>query len=157
MAKEWSVEDKVVCCVSNNGANTIKAVKILKWSHLPCLVHTINLFVRDALKVMMPTVDIVKMVVEFFHRSTTATEKLKSTQRQMGMPELKLKQERITRWNSKLHILRQILDSKDAVISTLAVISVRNGRNCRRPALFWSHLNRSLWESVQTGKILSIK
>ncbi|KAI4900017.1 hypothetical protein NFI96_023279 [Prochilodus magdalenae] len=62
-------------------------------------------------------------MVEFFHRSTAATEKLKSTQRQMGMPELKLKQECVTRWNSTFHMLKRILDSKDAVISTLAVIS----------------------------------
>ncbi|XP_051778436.1 E3 SUMO-protein ligase ZBED1-like [Erpetoichthys calabaricus] len=123
VAKEWDVENKVVCCVSDNASNIIKAIKILKWTHHPCLAHTINLFVRDALKVMKPTVDKVKAIVEFFHRSTTATEKLKSTQRQMGMPELKLKQECITRWNSTFHMLKRILESKDAVISTLAVIS----------------------------------
>ncbi|XP_076737306.1 zinc finger BED domain-containing protein 4-like [Maylandia zebra] len=72
---------------------------------------------------MKPAVDKVKAIVEFFHRSTTATHKLKSTQQQMGMPELKLKQECITRWNSTFHMLKRILESKDAVISTLAVIN----------------------------------
>lgn len=43
----------------------------------------------------------------------------------MGMPELKLKQECVTRWNSTFHMLKRILESKDAVISTLAVISAR--------------------------------
>ncbi|KAI4871919.1 hypothetical protein NFI96_022597, partial [Prochilodus magdalenae] len=41
----------------------------------------------------------------------------------VGMPELKLKQECVTRWNSTFHRLKRILDSKDAVTSTLAVIS----------------------------------
>ncbi|XP_019716757.1 zinc finger BED domain-containing protein 4-like [Hippocampus comes] len=123
VAKEWNVENKVVCCVSDNAANITKAIKTLKWTHHPCLAHTLNLVVRDALKVMKPTADKVKGIVEFFHRSTTATQKLKSTQQQMGMPELKLKQECITRWNSTFHMLKRILESKDAVISTLAVIN----------------------------------
>ncbi|KAK7881406.1 hypothetical protein WMY93_029815 [Mugilogobius chulae] len=123
VAKEWNVENKVVCCVTDNAANITKAIKILKWIHHPCLAHTINLVVKDALKVIKADVDKVKAIVEFFHRSTTATHKLKSTQQQMGIPELKLKQECITRWNSTFHMLKRILESKDAVISTLAVIS----------------------------------
>jgi len=123
VAKEWGVDNKVVCCVSDNAANITKAIKTLKWTHHPCLAHTINLFVRDALKVMKPTVDKVKAIVEYFHRSTTATHKLKSTQLQMGMPELKLKQDCVTRWNSTFHMIKRILESKDAVISTLAVMN----------------------------------
>lgn len=92
VAKEGQVENKVLCCVSDNAANITKAIKILKWTHHPCLVHTINLVVRDGLKVMKPTLDKVKVMVEFFHKSTIATEKLKSAQRQMGMPELRPKQ-----------------------------------------------------------------
>ncbi|XP_056277169.1 E3 SUMO-protein ligase ZBED1-like [Pseudoliparis swirei] len=72
---------------------------------------------------MKPTVNKVKTIVEFFHRSTTATHKLKSTQLQMGMPELKLKQDCVTRWNSTFHMIKRILQSKDAVISTLAVMN----------------------------------
>ncbi|KAJ8353165.1 hypothetical protein SKAU_G00207320 [Synaphobranchus kaupii] len=79
--------------------------------------------VKDALRVVKPTVDKVKAIVEFFHRSTVATEKLKSTQRQMGMPELRPKQECATRWNSTFYMLKRILESKDAIISTLAVIN----------------------------------
>uniref|UniRef100_A0A1A8EZV8 HAT C-terminal dimerisation domain-containing protein n=2 Tax=Nothobranchius korthausae TaxID=1143690 RepID=A0A1A8EZV8_9TELE len=138
VAKEWGVENKVVCCVSDNAANITKAIQILKWTHHPCLAHTINLFVRGALKVMKPTVDKVKAIVEFFHRSTTATEKIKSTQRQMGMPELKLKQDCVTRWNSTFYMLKRILESKDAVISTLAVINA--------PV---NHLSQEEWDVLQ--------
>lgn len=80
--KEWRVDNKVVFCVSDNAANTktkTKAIQALKWTHQPCLAHAINLFVRDALKVLKPTLDKVKtIVIEFFHRSTTAIHKLKS-------------------------------------------------------------------------------
>lgn len=123
VAREWEVENKVVCCVTDNAANITRAIQILKWTHHPCLAHTINMSVRNALKVMKPTVDKVKAIVEFFHRSTAATERLKSTQRQMAMAELKLKQDCVTRWNSTFHMMQRILQSKDAVIATLAVIN----------------------------------
>ncbi|KAM4592402.1 E3 SUMO-protein ligase ZBED1-like [Odontesthes bonariensis] len=123
VAREWGVDQKVVCCVSDHAANITRAIQLLKWTHHPCLAHTINLFVRSALRAMKATVDKVKAIVEFFHRSTTATQKLKSTQRQMSMAELKLKQECVTRWNSTFHMIQRMLESKDAVIATLAVIN----------------------------------
>ena len=72
---------------------------------------------------MNPIADEVKMILVIFHRSTTGTENLRCTQQQMGMSELKLKQECVTRWNSTFHMLKRIVESKDAVISTLAVIN----------------------------------
>ncbi|XP_037389052.1 E3 SUMO-protein ligase ZBED1-like [Pygocentrus nattereri] len=123
VAREWGVEHKFVCCVTDNAASITRAIQLLKWTHHPCLAHTINLFVRNALRAMKPTVDKVKAIVEFFHRSTAATQKLKSTQRQMSMVELKLKQECVTRWNSTFHMIQRMLESKDAVIATLAVIN----------------------------------
>ncbi|KAI3369500.1 hypothetical protein L3Q82_007714 [Scortum barcoo] len=98
-------------------------VSQLAWERLGVPPGRAGGSVWDVLKVMKPTVDKVKAIVEFFHRSTTATEKLKSTQRRMGVPELKLKQECVTRWNSTFHMLKRILESKDGVISTLAVIN----------------------------------
>ncbi|KAJ8009670.1 hypothetical protein DPEC_G00093910 [Dallia pectoralis] len=59
------------------------------------------------------------------HRSTVAAEKLKATQQQTGLPELKLKQECPTRWNSTFYMLRRFLDNKDAIITTLALVNSR--------------------------------
>ncbi|XP_055740223.1 zinc finger BED domain-containing protein 4-like [Salvelinus fontinalis] len=72
---------------------------------------------------MKPTVDKVKAAVEYFHRSTVGPEKLQSTQLQMGMPELRPNQDRTTRWNSTLYMLTRFLESKDAIISTLAIVN----------------------------------
>jgi len=121
VAKDWKVEDKVVCCVTDNAANITKAIQITKWTHLPCLAHTINLIARDSLKGLKPILDKVKEAVEYFHRSTLGAEKLKATQIQMGMAELRPKQDCITRWNSTYDMLNSFLKSKDAIISTLAI------------------------------------
>ncbi|KAF3832801.1 hypothetical protein F7725_026466, partial [Dissostichus mawsoni] len=121
VAKDWKVEGKVVCCVTDNAANITKAIQIAKWTHLPCLAHTINLIARDSLKGLKPILDKVKEAVEYFHRSTVGAEKLKATQNQMGMAELRLKQDCITRWNSTYDMLKSFLKSKDAIISTLAI------------------------------------
>jgi hypothetical protein len=160
VAREWGMENKVVCCVTDNAANITKAIQLLKWTHHPCLAHTINLFVRNALKAIKPTVDKVKAIVEFFHRSTAATQKLKSTQRQMSMAELKLKQECVTRWNSAFHMIQRILESKDAVIATLAVInapvaplSQEEWEALQEASSAWSPLTRSQWRSAQRGTV----
>lgn len=92
-----------------------------KWNHLPCLAHTMNLITWDALKGQKPILDKVREVVDCFHRSTLGAEKLKASQRQMGMAELWLKRDCITRWNSTYGKLKSFLQSKDTIISTLAV------------------------------------
>ncbi|KAJ8010049.1 hypothetical protein DPEC_G00070940 [Dallia pectoralis] len=87
---------------NNECFRQVKAEKMFfpcGWIRHLCLANTINLIVRDAMKVMKPTVDKVKAAVEYFHRSTAGAEKLKATQNQMGMPKLRPKQDCLTRWN----------------------------------------------------------
>ncbi|CDQ88504.1 unnamed protein product [Oncorhynchus mykiss] len=111
--------------------------------HHPCLTHTIKLIVRDALKVMKPTVHKVKAAVENFHRSTVGAEKLKFTQCQMGMPELRPKQDCTTRWNSTFYMLKQFLESNDAIVSTLAIVNA--------PV---DALTQEEWEVVEVYRVL---
>ncbi|KAK7175602.1 hypothetical protein R3I93_002511 [Phoxinus phoxinus] len=61
------------------------AVRKAEWKHFPCFAHTLNLIVRESLKHIQGTVTKVKSVVEYVNRSTVATERLKATQKQMGL------------------------------------------------------------------------
>ncbi|KAG2455213.1 RBM5 protein, partial [Polypterus senegalus] len=144
VAAEWWVDKKVVCCLTNNAANVTKATQTIGWTHLPCLAHTINLVVRDALQASKPITDKVKEAVEYFHRSTVGAQKLKETQLQIKMEELRPKQDCHTRWNSTYYILKSFIASINAIISTLAVT---NAQSC-------NHLRMSLWNSVQKALIL---
>ena len=123
VSEEWGVKDKIVACVTDNAANIVSAVRYLHWDHIPCFAHVLNLIVRAALKMVQSIVQKVKAIVEFFHRSTVASEKLKATQQQMGQEQLRLKQDVATRWNSTFYMLKRILEVKDPVISTLALVN----------------------------------
>lgn len=125
IAREWNISDKIVACVTDNAHNISLAIHKTSWKHLPCFAHTVNLIVRGGLCVIQNTLNKVKAIVEYMHRSTVAAEKLKPTQRQMGLPELKLKQDCPTRWNSTFYMLRRFLDNKDAIITTLALLSAQ--------------------------------
>lgn len=119
VAAEWGISDKVVVCVSDNAANVKAAIRIVGWMHLPCFAHTINLVVRESLKAVQPVVDKVKNMVEYFHRSPVATEHLRATQQQMGLQELRLDQDVVTRWNSTYYMLNRFVQQKDAIIALI--------------------------------------
>jgi len=113
----------VVACVTDNASNMKAAVRKAEWKHLPCFAHTLNLIVRESLKHIQGTVTKVKSVVEYVNRSTVATERLKATQKQMGLEELRLKQDVITRWNSTYYMLKRFWLQKEAIIATIALVN----------------------------------
>ncbi|XP_050516392.1 uncharacterized protein LOC126891254 [Diabrotica virgifera virgifera] len=71
--------------------------------------------VQSSLPTIADTVDKVKSVVEFFKRSSSATEKLKLSQKRMGCKVLKLKQDCPTRWNSTYEMLSRFHQNKESL------------------------------------------
>ncbi|XP_050305078.1 E3 SUMO-protein ligase ZBED1-like [Anthonomus grandis grandis] len=121
---EWGIIDKVVTIVSDNGSNIKNAVNVhLKKHNHPCVAHTLNLCVTDSIKENEDFSLICsksRTLVSYFKHSVLATEKLKTTQVQMGFPVLKIKQDVATRWNSTLFMLERLLEIKDALSVTLS-------------------------------------
>ncbi|KAI4884502.1 hypothetical protein NFI96_023826, partial [Prochilodus magdalenae] len=124
VAREWG-QDKVAACVSDNAANVVKAIQKTGWPHLFCFAHTLNPIVNSGIAAIKQTVEKVKAIVEYVHRSTVATENLKAAQKQLGLAESRLKQDCPTRWNSTYYMMLRFLENNDAIITTLALTNPR--------------------------------
>jgi len=121
---EWKISDKIKVGVSDNTANITAAINLNKqWHHLPCLVHSINLIAKSGSDEIKDVYKKVKSIVEFFKRSPQASIKLRNAQDQMdGYKTLKLIQDVSTRWNSTFDMFQRILDTKEPLISTIAIL-----------------------------------
>jgi len=124
----WDIDNKIAAVVTDNASNIVGAVRNNKWRHVPCFAHVLNIGIQRGLIHMKPVMTKIKSIVEFFKQSSGALHKLQTTQKQMGLPELKLIQECKTRWNSAFHMMERILKLKEPVLSTLAITN--NDLNC---------------------------
>ncbi|CAG9833257.1 unnamed protein product [Diabrotica balteata] len=122
----WNILHKITTIVSDNGPNIKCAIiEFLKKHHHPCVAHTLNLSVNDALKnntEFQCILNKCKKIVGHFNHSALSCNKLKSVQQQMGFPVLKVKQDVTTRWNSTLLMLERLVTIKDALSITMTKI-----------------------------------
>lgn len=54
---DFGVSQKVVCFVTDNGANVALAIRLLGYRHLSCVAHTTNLAVKEALEAVDEVTD----------------------------------------------------------------------------------------------------
>ncbi|XP_044317154.1 E3 SUMO-protein ligase ZBED1-like [Drosophila rhopaloa] len=118
---DWAIAQKVVCLVSDNDASMKKACVSLKYKHLPCVAHTINLLVQDILKqpILEEILSKCKTVVSFFKRSSTAYAKFKAAQK--TETPYGLVQEMPTRWNSVYEMIKRVILTNEYISVVLAV------------------------------------
>lgn len=98
---EWGIADKIVTIVSDNGSNIKNAINehLLKYHH-PCVAHTLNLSINEAINGNLDIIQILKKcrtIVGHFKHSSYANGKLREFQLQMNLPILKVKQDVVTR------------------------------------------------------------
>ncbi|KAI2662343.1 E3 SUMO-protein ligase ZBED1 [Labeo rohita] len=123
--RDFNIENKVGCVVTDNAANMVAAVKKLVLRHMPCFAHTLNLIVKDGLSAvaeLTETREKVKRIVGHFKSSCVSMEKLSKYQREMKLPEYKLVQEVETRWNSTYLMLERFLAVKVPLLLSKATI-----------------------------------
>lgn len=76
---EWQLGGKIELAVSDNASNIKNAINSLKYRHMGCFAHTLNLVVQSAIILENDLVDKVKTIVTHFHKSTVASNKLKTS------------------------------------------------------------------------------
>ncbi|XP_008188682.1 zinc finger BED domain-containing protein 1-like [Acyrthosiphon pisum] len=89
---EWEINNKIVTIVSDNGTNIKNAIN---------------------------TPSKVQRSLRYFKHSTFANEKLKNYEIQMGLPQLKVKQDVPTRWNSSLIMMERLLEIRAPLSAAL--------------------------------------
>lgn len=95
------LKNKVAACTTDNAANITAAIRSCKWRHISCFSHSLNLVIQSSLQKINVTREKVKSIVEYFKRSTVASEKLNQMQQQLGYtPNRSMIQDVVTRWNS---------------------------------------------------------
>ncbi|KAM4044875.1 zinc finger BED domain-containing protein 6-like isoform 1-T2 [Anomaloglossus baeobatrachus] len=106
----------VVC---DNDRNLVAALKLGKFTHVPCLAHVLNLVVQRFLKTYPDLPELlvkVRHVCTHFRKSATAAASLAVLQQRFQVPAHRLVCDVTTRWNSTLHMLARLCEQQRAVV-----------------------------------------
>ncbi|XP_055522726.1 E3 SUMO-protein ligase ZBED1-like [Wyeomyia smithii] len=124
--RKFEIEYKITAIVTDNASN----------------MHSLNLVVQNAIaNSIAEVVEKCKGIVQFFKKSSHASAKLREMQVKLGQKELKLKQDVVTRWNSTFDMLERLIRSKEAIVSTLALL---DSSRCALETDDWEIIRQSM-------------
>lgn len=127
MLTQWMGDQAGTKCrmgfvVSDSAANMTKAVRDGGFVGVRCTAHILQLVIRGALEEqekkcgrLSTLLDSCRKMAGHFHRSVRDGHLLRLQQRKAGLPEHRLKQDVLTRWNSTLAMLERILEQQKAL------------------------------------------
>jgi len=147
--EDYRIINKVVCIVTDNGSNMKAAVNILsqkniKIQRIPCVAHTLQLTVNQALKSISKQVTRYKRIVKFF-QSPKQSERLQEMQKELSKKNqsadedsdndslenlhtniLKNINEVSTRWNSKYNSWKRLIELKKPIVRLNATLCLED-------------------------------
>ena len=119
---DWNLAPKVAGIITNNARNMVAALAQLPWIRVSCFAHTLQLAVKEGLKVPA-VVEILarcRKIVGHFKHSCVASRALEAAQVRLGLHQHHLVQEVSTRWNSSYAMLSRIAEQQTAISAVLA-------------------------------------
>ena len=120
---EWGLESASSTSIpvtSDSASNMRLAFSGANWEHVHCIAHTLQLCLKEALdkpKVRRALGWACK-VVSYFHCSPLATIQLRKKIAEMQLPQVKLKQEIATWWNSAHAMIKTLEGAVTSVLAT---------------------------------------
>ncbi|XP_067679694.1 zinc finger BED domain-containing protein 4-like [Haliotis asinina] len=131
---EWKLERPhgLQPLTSDSAANMCVAAKQANMTpHIKCFAHVINLAAQQALKIseVQRLLGRVRRVVNYFHKSSTASQQLKAKQTLLQLPNHKLLSEVKTRWNSAYDMLARYLEQQPAIMATLMSPDIKKDKD----------------------------
>ena len=119
MMEQWNIaRDHFHVLVRDNAANMVKAFKDAKLESIGCFSHTLQLCIKDGLFAQRAVSDVIaisRSLVGHFKHSSSASDRLKELQAELGLPQHKLIQDVTTRWNSSYYMLNRLVEQRRAV------------------------------------------
>lgn len=120
---EFEIHGKTIACVHDNAANIKLAIRELESIRFSvcCSAHTLQLSVNLGLKTgkIQKVISKSSKLVAHFKHSAKATNALREKQHQQGLPQHKLVQSVITRWNSVGDMFDRLLEQRWAITAVL--------------------------------------
>lgn len=152
---KWGVQEKVVSVTTDNAANITAGINLTDYSRLPCLAHTLNTMVQKSLKTIEGLKQKVKSIVEYFHKSSQAANKLKEMQKSLMKPSLKLINDVPTRWNSTYNMLERLCEVREPLEATMGILHVPFGTLSEREWILINEVKTILKPFLQATEELS--
>lgn len=117
---EYSVDQATVkTIVHDNASSMMAAFRGSPIQSVSCFAHSLQLCIQPAVLSQRMVSDIVAIcsrMITHFNHSALATSKLIEIQKQLDLPQHKLLQNVITRWNSTYYMLERVLEQKQALV-----------------------------------------
>ena len=113
---------KLVSITTDNASNIRLACQLLKWKHLSCFGHNLDLAINKGLNDQRidRVINLCRKVVAAFSYSWKRKRDLQEVQEQKNLPVKQLKGDISTRWGSKAGMIERILEQQDAIRVVLA-------------------------------------
>jgi hypothetical protein len=115
--KHEGLLEKVRSLTSDNASVMKLTAKLLNLEWFGCFLHTVNLVVKDGLKISqcVALLSSIRTTVSYFKRSSKAMARLHDVQRQLNLPLHRLIRDCETRWSSTYDMIARYIEQFPAI------------------------------------------